>query len=788
MITEFALIAALAAGDAGAADSATSDTLRRVVPLPELVVSTTRTAARAPFARSTLDRDALRTLNIGQDTPMALATLPGAYAYSDAGNGVGYSYLSLRGFPQRRISVLINGVPLNDPESHEVYWIDHPDLLASTSEVEVQRGVGSALYGAASLGGSVNLETAPMSEAPSASVLGALGSFDTRRLMFEMNSGRLSGGWNVYARYSRIETNGYREQSFSRLWSYAVSARRTFEHQSFRLNLYGGPEETHLAYLSVPSEYLDGLVTGDRDRDRRFNPLTYPGERDHFFEPHYELIHGWSPSRGVTFTQTLFYFDGRGFYDEQRFAQNLADYRLAPWKTTDSTLAPRSYYEQDGTGALTQDGSGRFTMLESDVVRRRQIVNRHYGWVPRVRVDFADGSVTLGGEIRAHDGHHVGEVLSGGTLPPGTAPDVEYYDYHPRTLAGGAFVRGERRLPHDLNATIDIAWRRQEYHMRDDAFDHLSFNQNYVFTLPRVALAWAPARDWSAFGSWSYASREPAFRDLYDGEGVGNVPLFRYAIPPDNFSNPLVKPENVHDFEVGVSWRSAGDASAAGSAPASGLASAGSASAGGSASATLNLFHMDFRDELVFAGQFDTDLGYPILGNAARSVHQGIELALRGERGVAHGVSAALTGNLTLSDNHFVHYHEVYGLTSADTIKYDGNQIALFPAVMGNLGARVKAHGVSVGADVQHVGRLYVDNTESLFASIGPRTTLDLSAAWRAPVAGTNGAELSVRVLNATNNHYATTGYMDYDAAGNLVPQFTPAATRAVLGQVRVDF
>jgi len=144
---------------AAAPDSTTADTLSHVVPLAPIEVSTTRTGAHAPFAHSTVTREELRTLNTGQDTPMVLATLPGAYAYSDAGNGVGYSYLSLRGFPQRRISVLINGVPLNDPESHEVYWIDHPDLLASTSQVEVQRGVGSALYGAASVGGSVNVET-----------------------------------------------------------------------------------------------------------------------------------------------------------------------------------------------------------------------------------------------------------------------------------------------------------------------------------------------------------------------------------------------------------------------------------------------------------------------------------------------------------------------------------------------------------------------------------------------------------------------------------------------------
>ena len=117
------------------ADStAAGDTLRHVVTLPEIQVSTTRTSDRGPFVRSIVTRESLRNLNWGQDTPMALATLPGAYAYSDAGNGIGYSYLSIRGFPQRRISVLINGVPLNDPESHEVYWIDHPDLLASTAK------------------------------------------------------------------------------------------------------------------------------------------------------------------------------------------------------------------------------------------------------------------------------------------------------------------------------------------------------------------------------------------------------------------------------------------------------------------------------------------------------------------------------------------------------------------------------------------------------------------------------------------------------------------------------
>jgi iron complex outermembrane receptor protein len=750
---------------AAAPDStATADTLGHVVPLAPVEVSTTRTGANAPFARSVVTREELRTLNTGQDTPMALATMPGAYAYSDAGNGVGYSYLSLRGFPQRRISVLINGVPLNDPESHEVYWIDHPDLLASTSQVEVQRGVGSALYGAASVGGSVNVETGPMSETPSATLLGAVGTFGSTRTMFEGSSGRTASGWNFYGRYSRIESGGYRDQSATRLWSYALSARRDFGRQSARVNLYGGPEETHLAYLGIPAEFMDGQVTGSADRDRKFNPLTYPGERDHFFEPHYELIHSWSPSDRVLFTQTLFYFDGRGYYDEQRLAQNLGDYRLATWTTADSTLAPHDYYAQDTTGALTVDGSGKYTLIKTDVVRRRQIVDRHYGWVPRVRLEHEGGALTLGGELRAHDGHHTGEVLSGGSLPPGTPPDLSYYDYHPRTLAAGLFAREQRKLKHDLEATLDLAWRHQGYDMRDDQFDHIAFKQTYDFVIPRVALGWTPRQDWNVFGAWAYSSREPAFRDLYDGEGPGNVPLFADAdVVTNSYGDPLIKPEHVNDFELGGAWK------------------------GGSLSANLNLFYMNFRDELVYNGQFNTDLGYPVLGNAAQSVHQGVELALATDRPVGGGMHALLGANATLSDNHFVRYREK-GSTGADTLTYDGKQIALFPAAMANLSAGVRRGGAMIGAELQYASRIYVDNTESVVNSVGPHAIFALSGSWRVALRGTTKLELSARVNNLLDNRYATSGYMDYDASGNLVPQFMPAATRTVTGQVRLDF
>ena len=741
------------------------DTLRRIVPLPEVVVSTTRLGDRAPLARAVLGRDEIGRRNTGQDTPMLLATLPGAYAYSDAGNGIGYSYLTVRGFPQRRISVLVNGVPLNDPESHEVYWIDHPDLMASTSEVQLQRGVGSALYGGASLGGTVAVETAPFGEGPRASATVAYGSWETKRLMLETDSGRLRGGWSFYGRYSRIETQGYREQSWSRLWSYAFAARRTLGGQSFRLNLYGGPEETHLAYLGVPRAYLDGLVTGDAGRDRRFNPITYDDERDHFFEPHYELIHTWAPKNGLTVSQTLFWFDGKGYYDEQRLGRSLADYRLAPWWTGDTTLVPRGYFAQDTAGRLVRDAQGRAQVTRFDLVRRRTVANRHYGWIPRVRIEHPGGTLTLGGEIRAHDGRHWGEIVTGDGLPPGTAPGHKYYDYHPRTLSLAQFEREEWRPGPRWLVTLDFGQRQQLYHMRGDHFDGIRFDQDYHFTLPRLGVTFTPTRQVTAFASWSASGREPAFRDLYDAEGAGSVPLYRVRdVAQNHYEDPLIRPEHVTDWEAGLAWR------------------------GERAAATANLFRMDFRDELVYAGQFDTDLGYPILGNAARSVHQGVELAAHAERGPRGGLRLVFDGNATLSDNHFVEYREVYGTAPGDVVSYDGNAIGFFPAVLANVAARLDWGEVSAGLEVQHAGRMYLDNREDVLASIGPRSILNASAGWGFAAAGATRVELLLRVSNLLDTRYSAGGYMDYDPDGNLAPMFITAATRNWLAQASVGF
>ncbi|HEY3216545.1 MAG TPA: TonB-dependent receptor [Candidatus Eisenbacteria bacterium] len=747
------------ASDSAEARATSSDTLRRIVPLPEVVVSTSRATDRTPVAKSVLGREEILRANWGQDTPMALATLPGTYAYSDAGNGIGYSYLSIRGFPQRRISVLINGVPLNDPESHEVYWIDHPDLLASTTEAQVQRGVGSALYGAASVGGSVDLETSPFTEVPRGSAALSYGTYRTRRAMLEMNSGRLSGDWSYYGRYSRVDSDGYRDQSWTKVWSYYFSTRKLLGGQMLRLNLFGGPEETHLAYKGVSRSLLNGGLTGDAERDRRYNPLTYPYEADHFFEPHYELMHSWSPRPGLALTQTLFWFDGRGYYDEQRF-DALTSYRLAPW-AADTTLYPAADFD-DGYGNQIRDSQGRLLMQRTNIVRRRTVANQHYGWIPRLRITHPDGELIVGGELRFHDGHHWGEVLSGDGLPPGTASASRYYDYHPRTFSGGLFLREEWRPVASLAVTGDLAWRHQGYSLRGDRFDGNRFDQGYDFPVPRFGATWQLRENLSLFGSWTYSGREPRFVDLFKGERASGVPYYRQYDPARGVAeDPLVHPEKVNDYELGATVRGRG------------------------VTASANLFRMDFRDELVDY-QFDSNFYDWITTNAARSVHQGFELALATEARPLREFSLALDANTTVSDNHFVDFDE--RLDATTVVSRDGKTIGFFPGLLVNAAVRLGWAGLQLGAETQHVGEIFLDSSEDPSGHIAPHTVLNLTGGYRLSFGDGAQATLLVRVLNALDKEYEAGGYFDYDEDGNFAALFVPAAKRNVLAELRVGF
>jgi iron complex outermembrane receptor protein len=706
---------------------------------------------RSPTAFTALDRQDIQRDYFGQDLPMLLAETPGAYAYSDAGNGIGYSYLKIRGFPSRRIGVTINGIPLNDPESREVYWIDHPDLAASAQEIQVQRGVGASAYGTTSLGGSVNVETIPFSQDRYLTLDAGAGSFDTQRYSAQAGSGLLGDKYAVSTRLSRIKTDGYREASWSDLWSYFVGIARVDSKVVTRLNLYGGPEETHLAYLGVPKAYLDGAITGDADLDRRFNPITFRNERDHFFEPHYELLQDWKSSEKLSLSSALFYFPGKGFYDEFRQGVDLRAY---------------NYPDDPSTPAST------------DIVRRRWVKNVHLGWVPRARVTSGRYEGEAGLDLRFHEGRHWGELLWSKDQAANPEPNHVYYDYKGRAINTSAFTRQSWAFTPRVRATADLSLHRQRYELRDDRLAGLFFTQDYTFFTPRAGVIVtlreredAGLRHVEAYASFSRANAEPIFRELYDPENAGSLPGFSTVLPSGELRDPLVKPERVYDWDAGLRARGTW----------------GAASLGG--------YWMDFRNEIVYNGSLD-DNGNPITGNAARSRHAGIEGSLAAHAGRALEFRGAFQWSL----DRFRDYHEF--VDSTTTIDYTGNRIAGFPGVSGRLAAAYRVGHARLEFAIEHAGRQFLDNTEDerldpaartapgyVPKTIAPWTVANAAFALRTPnFLGSEDTEWTVRVSNLFDRKYETAGYVDFPAPTYApTPVWIPAATRSVFVGLRAS-
>ncbi len=688
-------------------------------------IEVTATRAREgadPASFTNLPQETVQQAYWGQDPAMMLSELaPGFYAYNDSGNGIGYSYFTVRGFGQARTRVTINGAPLNDAESGELFFIDLADFLGTAGDVQLRRGV----FGLSGIGGAVDLTTEAPGVKPSFSLHETLGSFGTSRFAANFSSGLVDGTWALTARYSKVRTDGYRDQSWVDSWNYFISLARFGERSSLRLVLFGGPEQTHLAYDGVPRSVLEGGLTGDADRDRRSNPITYPGEIDNFVQPHYQLVHELQLDPQTTLSQTLYAFQGDGYYDQLRLDRTLAEYNLPDVELPDGTV-----------------------ITESDLVRRRNVDEWDFGWVPSLTRTSGDWTFTLAGEARLHDAHHVGEVKWARYYPEDVQPDQRYYDYRVSKRSGalsfGATWKATARLA--FNAGLEVASHR--YEMLDDKVKGIAFSESYDFLLPRAGVVATLAPGTELYASVARGMREPNFRQLYD--------------PQDYWSERVsLDPEDVWDWEAGVSLRRAAWRLRA------------------------NVFLMDFANEIVWAGALD-DNGVPVYGNGARSRHRGLELDGSWELTGSLG----LDGALTWSHNTFVEFSEQWDPETS--VVYDGNRLAGYPDLMASLAVRAQLGALRLRLGGRHVGRFYVDNTEDSRRNPEARqepgyvprvndsfTVVDLAAHYPLPERlcrslGLSRTELELRVNNLLDAHYTAFGYMDYE------PLDIPAAPRGV--------
>lgn len=714
----------------------------------EIIVTGDRARRReAPMPFSDVTRDHIEERWAVQDVPMLLEMIPGIYSYSDAGNGIGYTNLKIRGFDQRRVNVSIDGVPLNDPEDHNVYWVDIPNLLSNVEDIQVQRGVGTSLYARNAFGGSVNLVTSNFPGKRRFGLEVGRGSYHTEKYSIDFLSGLIENTYSFYGRFSRVTTDGYRHDAWSELWSYFLGAVRYSRNSTIRINVYGGPERSHAAW--------DASSESDLAEDHRHNPYSYyDNETDNFNQPHYELHHEWTLRDNVFLKNTLFYIHGEGYYEQLKFASKLKDYGIEAFKTGNPTLFGEDsldYYELNDLDGLAQE-EGLYMLKNTDLVRQKWVIKDQYGWVPTLRWEFTKGIATLGAEVSTFASEHFGKVLWANYLPQSANPEDPYYTYTGEKFWASPFIHVLYQPSPKLALMGELQYQYKTYSfMQHEAGNFVgalrnAYDVSYHFIHPRLGVNYNLGPELNFFAYMGTASREPSDDDLFDvwdgPDDLGKAPLFASADTVKKegeaeyvkWDNPRTKPESLIDVEFGGGYRD------------------------DLISLDATLYYMIFNNEIVPYGGVDDD-GFPITGNSESTIHRGMEL----EGSLLLPMNLTIAGNVSVSHNYYQKfiYHDFdwEGWESQD-YDYSGNTIPLFPQYMANLWVRYQLYSLRAVMSIRSVGKQYLDNTEDEARIVDPFTVLGFDLSWEGGSQwGLQGLMVHLKVNNLLDKEYETTGY-----------------------------
>lgn len=646
--------------------------LERII-LPSQTVLVEATIGRkgiTPLSFEQIRREQIQRDYVVQDIPQYLSQLPSTTFYSENGNGIGYNYLSIRGFDQRRILVSINGIPQNDPEDHNVYWLDFPDLLASTELIQVQRGAGSGVIGYPAVGGSINIITSPFSDRSKVNFSSSYGSYHTRKYSASFSSGLIENKYSFYAKLSQILSSGYRNLSWAKFNAYHLSAVRFDDNLTTQINIFGGPISDGLAYTGIAKFAV-------KDRNLRKANYSYweadesgytftlnrrPEEIENFSQPHYELLNEIKISDNLKINSALFLVIGEGFFDYD-----------GSWSV---------FY--DDYFRLRENGFDT-NYIPTNAIIRAQVENKQYGWIPRLNFSHKNGELIVGGELRIHRSVHWGNINYAENLPPNISKDYYYYYYNGAKDIASFYIHESYNVDERINLLGEIQLAYHKYKLYNERYVGNDFSINNLFINPRVGINYKLTNQLSTFVSFARVSREPRLKNYYDAaeSSAGEVPQFELDQNGNyDFSKPLVKPETMNDIELGFAFNDQ------------------------NISASANFYYMIFNDEIVKKGQVDR-FGQPITGNVDQTLHSGIELQ----------AVMKVTDNIDLFGNFTYSVNEIkkgkYFINSSDFIELSGNRISGFPDVLANFGLQFKYDNLFLKLTGKYVGKMFSDNFDN---------------------------------------------------------------------------
>ncbi len=661
----------------------------------EVVVRATRADENSAMAYSNVSATELGKSNLGQDMPMLLNFTPSVVTTSDAGAGIGYTGIRIRGSDATRVNVTVNGIPINDSESQGTFWVNMPDFASSVNSVQIQRGVGTSTNGAGAFGGSVNMQTNTFEPNAYGEANASGGSFGTLKTTLKFGSGLLGGKFTLDGRLSRIVSDGFINRASSNLLSAYFSAGY-FGAKSFaRFNYFTGNEKTYQSWYGTPESRVNGSVDEMKafiDRNylsesdannllnsgRRYNYYTYDNQTDNYAQDHFQLITNHRLAEAWNLDLNAHYTYGRGYFEEFRPNADLQSYGL-------------------GAKPIV------------DVVRRKWLDNDFYG--STFALNYAGSQkfkFTFGGAWNRYIGRHYGLLVA-----PVAFAGHEWYRSRSQKTDLNLYAKANWDLATAWNAYFDVQFRTVGYRMLGtaDKFLTLDSDNSYSFFNPKFGLTHQVSEKSKVYGSVSAGSKEPSRQDFVDNAA---------AAP---------RPEYLQDYEFGYER--------------SGLRYG----------LQLNGYFMNYQDQLVLTGAVNST-GDAIRQNVDASYRLGVEASLNYQ--ISKRLS--WNGNVTLSQNRIRQFKEVvidYDTYDQAIIHHTNTDIAFSPSVIYGSTLTYTAGAFEGSILRKYVGKQYLDNTSDDARSLAAYNTHDIRLKYTLK----KGPVFTLLLNNVLNEMYSSNGY-----------------------------
>jgi len=712
----------------------------------EVTVLATRATENSPTAFSNISKPVIQKQNFGQDMPFVLNWTPSLVTTSDAGAGIGYTGLRIRGSDATRINVTINGIVLNDAEEQGVYWVDIPDIATSTQNIQIQRGVGTSTNGGSAFGASINLQTNTRKDQPYADIINSFGSFGTHRSTVGFGTG-LKNKFAFDGRLSLIGSDGYIDRASSDLKSYYVSGGYYGDKTMIKAIAFGGKETTYQSWWGVPQSRLNNDVPGMLETaaaegwnaqqtqnlltsGRTFNTYTYSNQTDNYTLDNYQLHLSHQASSQLTLNAALHYTYGRGYYEEYKYDQEFSNY------------------------GITSPIIGSDTITNSDLVRRLWLDNRFYGMTWSANYEKEKWNSVLGGAFNKYDGDHYGEIVWAQVAT--TIPTYyRYYFNNGRKQDFNVFWKNSYQLTDKITGFVDLQYRRVDYKANgtEDGGVNVDFNVNYNFFNPKVGLTYSLTQDQQVYASYSIGNREPVRSDFVQANS-GQIPQH----------------ETLYDIEAG--WRMKKNNTAL----------------------NVNYYFMDYNNQLVLTGKLN-DVGAAIRTNVADSYRMGIEV----DGGIRFNQHFTWNANLTLSQNKIKNFTEIlydYGVNYDEynevDVQHKNSDIAFSPNVISGSNFLYRpVKNIEIGLLTKYVGLQYLDNTSNSRRVIDPYFINDIRLIYTIKPQGMREISISLLANNIFDVKYSNNGYTwGYLGGGSEARQnyYYPQAGRNYLMMVALRF